>query len=67
MIGNQGQWKEVEVTVDSGAYNNVCGKELMPEIGMKPSDWLHSLHYLDDTTAHYKTPERIRLGRHMVG
>ena len=34
-IGNQGQWKELEITVDSGAYNNVCGKELMPEIGMK--------------------------------
>ena len=32
------EWEEVEITVDSGAFNNVCGKGLMPQVETKETD-----------------------------
>ena len=32
------EWEEVEITVDSGAYTNVCGEGLLPEVGKKETE-----------------------------
>ena len=44
-IGNDQEWEEIDVTVDSGAYNNVCGKELLPRLGIRETEALKNRQF----------------------
>ena len=55
-VGNQSQCKEVEITVDSGAYNNVCGEELLPEIERKGTEASRRREYFF-TASKEKSPQ----------
>ena len=35
---DEDEWTCVEVTVDSGAYDNVCSKDLLPELGVRETE-----------------------------
>ena len=58
------EWKRIEITVDSGAYDNVCSEDLLPELGVKATEASNNkeFFYTASTQKTYNKREKIVKG-----